>query len=83
MLPQGQAIYDNYMRACRIYGLLSLGRSFSPLPDLRKRHDLVTSGMYSECRVAFLGCKQSRALPVVALELNKIKASCLCPLGAK
>lgn len=36
---------------CRVYGLLSLGRYVSPLPVPRKNHQLVTSGMYSECAV--------------------------------
>lgn len=34
---------------CRVYGLLSLGRYVSPLPVPRKNHQLVTTGMYSEC----------------------------------
>jgi hypothetical protein len=34
---------------CRAYGLFSLGRFISPLPLPRKNHQLVTSGMYSEC----------------------------------
>lgn len=33
-----------------IYGLFSLGRNFSPLPQPRRRHLLVTKGMYSYVR---------------------------------
>ena len=31
-----------------VYGLISLGRNFSPLPAPRKNHSLVTSGLYGE-----------------------------------
>jgi hypothetical protein len=56
----------------RVYGVLSLGRYVSPLPVPRKNHQLVTSGMYSECLV------HRALLRMSILKLNPQAVFCVC-----
>jgi protein-S-isoprenylcysteine O-methyltransferase Ste14 len=50
-----------------VYGLFSLGRSFSPLASPRKKHRLVTTGLYAHIRHPIYGGMVLAALGLAAI----------------
>ena len=54
-----------------VYGLYSLGRSFSPLPTLRIKHSLVTKGAYAYCRHPLYGGLLMVAFGLAALTTSE------------
>lgn len=61
------------------YSLFSLGRNISPMPQPRKKHSLVVSGMYSYCRHPMYSGLLLTSLGLAAVTHSEIRLA-LCGL---
>jgi len=66
-----QPLLHPILSAHSVYGLISLGRNFSPLPAPRKNHKLVTSGLYAHVRHPIYGGLIMAALGLAAISRNE------------